>query len=325
MRFRSIAGFLAVVIIATLTGCGARPVSASRFLMDTVCTSTLYNGTQEDLEAAFDYCETLAARLSRTDADSEISKLNRDGHGTLSAEVAEALNYALDIAAKTDGRFDPTIEPASSLWDFKSSALPDPADIEAALSRIDYRQITRNGTEVDLGGARLDLGAVAKGYISGKVAELLLSRGVKSGILNFGGNVVVLGDKPGGEAYTIGIREPFDETGIAAQVAVRDCAVVTAGIYERYIEQDGHIYHHILDPKTGYGVENDLASATILCRDPAMADALSTACILLGREKALEFLKDFEDVQAILIARDGSLFTTPDLVSQAGVWQTIQP
>ncbi|MEG1774481.1 MAG: FAD:protein FMN transferase, partial [Oscillospiraceae bacterium] len=212
---------------------------------------------------------------------------------------------------RTDGALDISIGPASSLWRFdpESPRIPPPSSLISAVSHIDYRQIAVEGTTVRLPqGAMLDLGAIAKGYIADRLKEFLLAEGVESALINLGGNLLCVGQKPGGVPFRVGVQLPFSAYGqTAVTLLVSDRSAVTSGIYERCFEQDGKLYHHILDPKTGFPCESDLASVTVLSASSMDGDALSTACLLLGLERGKALIDSLPDVQAVLIDRDGGL------------------
>lgn len=153
--------------------------------------------------------------------------------------------------------------------------------------------------------AGIDLGAIAKGYIADQVKTYLKKQGIKHAIINLGGNVDVIGTKPDGSKYNIGIQKPFDESGEAiTSVQLKDQTVVTSGIYERYFKKNGKLYHHILDPRTGYPCENNLYSVSIITDSSTKADALSTTCFLLGYEKGMELIQSMDGVEAIFITDD---------------------
>ena len=170
------------------------------------------------------------------------------------------------------------------------------------------------GNEVTLAddAAAIDLGGIAKGFIADKMKEYLVSQGVTSGLINLGGNVLVIGAKESGQdaggAYKIGIQRPFDETGqpIAA-VQIKDQTVVTSGVYERYFEKNGRLYHHILDVESGYPYENELFSVSIICPSSADADALSTTCFALGLDQGMELVESLENTEAVFITSDYKL------------------
>ena len=200
----------------------------------------------------------------------------------------------------------------SSLWDFKSEdpAPPDTAAIAAALTHVDYKKVVVEGNTVTLQdpAAALDLGAVAKGYIADRLKDYLEGEGVRHALINLGGNVLAVGDKPDGSPFHIGIQKPFDESGIPlTSVRIDDKSIVTSGTYQRYFEKDGTLYHHILDPASGYPCNNGLASVSIITDSSLTADALSTTCFLLGPEKGLSLVNQLDNVEAVFVDIDNQI------------------
>ena len=191
--------------------------------------------------------------------------------------------------------------------------MPADADIAVALTTIDASAIKIDGLKAALTNpdAKIDLGGIAKGYIADRMRDYLKEQGITSGIINLGGNVVVIGSKPDGSKYKVGIQKPFSEQNdIIAYVESDEISVVTSGVYERYFYVDDTLYHHILNPKTGYPVENGLTSVTILSKNSADGDGLSTSCFLLGLEDGMALIEKTPDVEAIFITEDESIHTT---------------
>lgn len=307
-----------------LTGCQSETlVTREGFYFDTYVTISIGDSPQAEelLDEAFTLCDRYEKQLSATVEESEIFHLNHaDGARVeLSESTASLLRMALTYCESTDGLFDITIQPVSSLWDFRSgkAELPDRQALDSALEKVDYHNLHLEGTTAWLeNGAQIDLGGIAKGYIADKVADFLREKGVTSGILNFGGNVVAIGAKPDQSPWRIGIQKPFGEAGEYVQlVEVTDSSVVTSGDYQRYFVLDGKKYHHILDPDTGYPAESDLDSATILCDDSARGDAMSTICFLLGSDQALEYLEQQEGVEGLMVLKNGQVKTTSGFLS----------
>ncbi len=232
---------------------------------------------------------------------------------TVDEDTLRLLQIALEYARLSDGVVDPTIGGLSMLWNFGSDnqeIIPKQQMIDEALSHVDYQSVMIDGNQITLTDpdARLELGFIAKGYIGDKLKEYLISQGVTSALINLGGNVVALGHKPDGTPFRIGIRDPFEGHGSTAlTLDITDKSVVSSGNYERYFEKDGKLYHHILSTDTGYPAESGLSQVTILTSDSVDGDALSTLCFILGYEKAVSFLENFPEVQAIFIAEDGNI------------------
>ena len=249
--------------------------------------------------------------FSTTNTDSELYKLNHaNGQPfTVSSETANLIQEGIHYSELSGGAFDLTIEPVSALWDFKADkpTVPSSDAIAHAVSHVDYTKIDIQDNTVTLEDpeAGIDLGAIAKGYIADQVKTYLKKQGIKHAIINLGGNVDVIGTKPDGSKYNIGIQKPFDESGEAiTSVQLKDQTVVTSGIYERYFKKNGKLYHHILDPRTGYPCENNLYSVSIITDSSTKADALSTTCFLLGYEKGMELIQSMDGVEAIFITDD---------------------
>ena len=312
-------GLLAIVCAFGICGCDAAPAynSALGFYLDTVITITGY-ADKATLENAVALCGEYEKVFSRTVNGSDVWRINH-GEGSpvrVCGDTAELLAMALDICEKSGGALDITIAPASDLWDFKADEpeIPDSGELSSAAKLVDYTKLKLEGDMVTLpAGMAIDLGAVAKGYIADKAAEYLKEKGVESAILNLGGNVVALGCKPDGREWSIGIQDPEKENGKSGySVMVADKSVVTSGIYQRGFDKDGVRYHHILDSATGWPVQNGLASVTIITGSSALADAMSTACFVLGRDKGMSFAEKM-GVQAVFIGTDGKVSCTPAL------------
>lgn len=318
MKFHTRLFFLFFIICSLiLVGCtrNQEPVTQTGFYFDTVIQITLYD-TQDSsiLDGCFALAESYENLFSVTVEKSDIWRINHSNGRTVevSEDTASLLRTALDYACLTDGKVDPTIMPVSSLWDFGSDAtphVPGASDIEEALRHVDYHSIILDGNTVTLTDpkAQIDLGFIAKGYIADRMKEYLSEQGVQSACINLGGNVMTLGSKPDGSAYKIGIQKPFAEEGTSdAVIEIRDTSVVTSGIYERYFYENDVLYHHILDTSTGYPVENDIASVTILCPSSVDADALSTSCYCLGLKDGMVLLDSMENTEYMFLMKDGS-------------------
>ena len=292
-------------------------VSAVDFLCDTVCTITAY-APQSVVDDAMKLCRAYEQRFSKTVEGSDVWNLNHaEGKPvTVDPETAALLRLSKEIWEASGGAFDVTIAPVTALWDFtaESPTLPEPDALAAALQRVNADNLVVDGNTVTLlNGAQIDLGGIAKGYIADCAAAYLKNVGVQHACINMGGNIVVFGGKPDGSPWMIGVRDP---NGTAADseevVSLTDGVLVTSGNYERFFILDGVRYHHILDPKTGMPVQNGLASVTILADDSALADALSTACFVLGGEAAQPLLKRY-GVRAIFLYQDGARSAYPNV------------
>lgn len=311
---------LAVAASLLLSGCvgsgtkkeASQDLSYTDMLFDTVIKIQILDSSDEQiLDGLKKLCKKYDTMFSTTNESSELYKLNHAGGTpfTVSSETARLIREGIHYSELSDGAFDLTIEPVSALWDFKAAKpeVPSSDAIKEAVSHVDYTKISMDGNTVTLSDpkAGIDLGAIAKGYIADQVKKYLKKQGVKHAIINLGGNVDVIGTKLDGSKYNIGIQKPFDESGEAiTSVQLKDQTVVTSGIYERYFKKGGKLYHHILDPKTGYPCENNLYSVSIITNSSTKADALSTTCFLLGYKKGMELINSMDDVDAIFITDD---------------------
>ncbi|NLH01815.1 MAG: FAD:protein FMN transferase [Clostridiales bacterium] len=307
--------FLCFVIFLTiLTSCtDTREIKTSKsaFVLNTIATITIYGMTNEKiLDECFNLCRHYESLFSRTDENSEIYKLNARKISVVSDETAELISKGLYFSKLSGGKFDITIEPLSSLWNFSSDspAVPEQSAIDDALRHVGYKSVTVSGNTVafDDEYTRLDLGAIAKGYIADKLKDYLISQGVEKAIINLGGNVLCIGGKTSSRGFEIGIQRPFGDGAIAA-VSVSDMSVVTSGVYERYFSENGKRYHHILNPKTGYPYENGLLSVTIVGKNSCDCDALSTLCFALGMDDGLQLINSMDGFYALFITDDYKL------------------
>ena len=311
--------FLFVLLPALLLeGCSLQkdPVSATGFYFDTVIQITLYDEKDKPLlEDCLSMAEHYEKLLSATIEGSDIWNLNHanGSYVTVSDDTLFLLQKALSYAELSEGAVDPTIGTLSGLWNFGSDnekLVPSDPQIKAALSHVDYHALHIRGKEVCLTDplAQVDLGFIAKGFIADQMRDYLTVKGVTSGLINLGGNVVVIGSKPDGSDYKIGIQKPFADAGTPAlTLSLSDTSVVSSGNYERYFEIDGQLYHHILSTQTGYPADTGLSQVSILCKSSCDADALSTLCFVLGYEKAALLLKDMPEIKAVFLTQSGEL------------------
>ena len=295
------------------------PITETAFKLNTVVTISIYDSRDTSLlEGCMELCDHYEQMFSRTLETSELYQLNHgeladaDGVSHLSAELAELIGRGLEYGQLSGGRFDIAIGPVSSLWDFTSDnpSVPEDSLIQAALPLVDYQDVTLDGQDLTFQkeGMQLDLGAIAKGYIADRLKDYLLENGVESAIINLGGNVLCVGSRPDGTPFRVGLQRPFaDRNETIATIEVSDLSVVSSGIYERYFEQDGRLYHHILDPATGYPCENNLVAVTILSEESTDGDGLSTTCFALGLEEGMELIESLENVEAMFITEDNAL------------------
>ena len=293
-------------------------VSKDLFAMDTYMTLTAYGEhAQEAVDKAAERVEELDALLSTGDENSEIYQLNQSGEATLSEEGGYLVERALELYQKTDGAFDIAIYPVMQAWGFPTQEyhVPDDATLKEKLaladaSKVNYDKDTR---KISFGqdGMEIDLGGIAKGYTSSQIMQIYQDCGVTSGLVNLGGNVQALGCKTDGSKWRVAIQSPDDTEDYLGILEIENQAVITSGGYERYFEEDGVTYHHIIDPATGYPADSGLISVTIVSDDGTLADGLSTSLFIMGEEKAAQFWRENSDeFETIMETSDGKLYVT---------------
>lgn len=308
-----------ILITLSLSSCSINnkeAVSKSTLLLNTIITITLYGEDNAYLiDDAFDLIKEYENIYSRSSEDSELYKLN---HGLLqktelgyevSPELYDLIDYSLFYSELSRGAFDITIGPLSELWRFSDSnpTVPNKSDIENSLSYVNYKDISLNNNHVSFKkeGMSLDLGAIAKGYIADRVKDFLISKGIDSGIINLGGNILTIASKPDGSPYDIGVQKPFaDRNETIAIMEISDYTVVSSGIYERAFTEKDVLYHHILDPSDGFPYDNDLISVTIITKDSVDGDGLSTVCYALGLKEGLDLIENVPDTYAVFVTQD---------------------
>lgn len=326
MKKKRFVSFLAVFLLSVLLltifavcHTNADPVTKTGYYFNTIITLTGYGKDAEAvLEEGLALCEAYENMLSYTREDSDIWRLNHAGGQPVEvcSETACLLSQALFYAEMTDGLINPTVTPLSELWNFTGNPpgpVPNPSEIAAVLLHVDYRTVRIEGNTVRLEdpAASVDLGFLAKGYIADQLKALFLEKGLTCALINLGGNVLAVGNKPDGSPFRTGIQKPFGARGETVRIVdLSDRSLVSSGSYERYFESDGVIYHHILDPATGYPVETDLNGVTILSDSSLEGDALSTTCFLLGYEKGQELIESLPGVEALFLLKDGSIYQT---------------
>lgn len=317
---KKISLIISILLMCGLCGCKYNTPSTVHsydgYYFNTYVNVRLYGcGSDEIARQAVEMCEYYELIFSRTLEESLLYQLNKEGRISVNTNetkiLAEVIAEGQSYYEFTEGSLNIAIEPLSSLWNFSGGnfKVPDTIYIEETLKNIDCSVIEVTDEEINLNGTRVDLGAVAKGYVSDRIKEYLISEGVTSAIINLGGNILCIGNKVSGEDFVIGIQKPFsDETLLGLNID--DMAVVTSGTYERYFEKEGVMYHHILDSKTGMPCENGLLSVTIIAESGMVSDCLSTGCFVMGMEKATSFIEKMDGVYAIFVDEDYNIHYT---------------
>ena len=303
-----------------LTGCSGAPAqepeTTTFFAMDTAMDFTVY-GDAALLDEAETLIGSLEEQVSVTDEHSDIYAIDHTGSGSLSGNAAELMEQALELCRRTGGALDISVYPIVRAWGFTTGSyqVPDEETIQSLLPLVDYTQIQYDaaiGVVTPPEGIEIDLGSVAKGYAGQLAAQMLREHGVQSALLNLGGNVQTVGTKPDGSPWQIGIKDPQGEDAMMV-LSVEDQAVVTSGGYERYFEQDGQTYWHIMDPSTGHPADSGLLSVTIVGKQGIICDGLSTSLFVMGLEKAADLWAQSGDFEAVFVTASGEVYITEGL------------
>ena len=306
-----------IILCLLFAGCSSgspKEYVTDFFAMDTIMSITAYGkGAEDGAGAAARRIVELERLLSVTDVNSEIYALDHGGNAVVSPETADLISFALEVAESTGGALEPTIYPVLSAWGFTAdnNRVPSAEEISELLKKVDHKRVSIDGNTVTLGeGMMLDLGAVAKGYAGDEAERIMRENGVESALIYLGGNIQLLGKKPDGGEWRLGIKDPAG-AGNVGILSASDCAVVTSGNYERsFTADDGTVYGHIIDPESGIPVNNGLLSVTIVAKEGRMCDALSTALFVMGSDGAQEYWRANGNFDMILITDDGELFIT---------------
>lgn len=335
MRNKYIGMMLLVTCFLLVLGCNnagvsepskaTLPVSENYFIFDTIVSVKVYD---ERMNAAhFDEIRELLEHINETmnrfEQESEVASINQSA-GIAAVQVSEEtfriIKTAKEYAERTSGEFDPTIGPLVDLWAIGNggSKVPSEAAIKEARQHIAYSKLMldEGSSSVQLkdAGMTLDLGAIAKGYAADVIADYLQKQGFTSAIIDLGGNIVAMGSKPDESSWSIGIQSPEEQRGAyLGTLSVRNKTIVTSGVYERYFIDEEQLYHHVLDPFTGYPAVNELVSTTIVTEESMHADAMSTSVFLQGLEEGMAFVEATDNTEAIFVTNDHKVYVTSGL------------
>lgn len=287
-----------LLCIFLLSGCAGEPEPAQMtiFSMNTVMDLKVWGENGEECaQQIMQLCNDLEAQWSATDGDSLISRLNRGEAVELTQEQSQLLQRTKEFSQRTGGAFDPTLRAVSALWDFtgENPRIPTDGEIQEALQLEQW-----------------DMGAALKGYAGQQAVAILEANGADRAILNLGGNIQTYGEKPDGSAWVIGVQDPDGGDYLGYVHVTGTASIVTSGDYQRYFEENGIRYHHILDPETGYPADSGLRSVTVICRDGLSADCLSTALYVMGLEEGAAFWRESDDFEAVFVTADGRIYAT---------------
>ncbi|MCM0648477.1 FAD:protein FMN transferase [Clostridium swellfunianum] len=323
--YKSIVIASIIALPIALSGCRYRaeqPVDKTETILGTVCTVKLYDHISDsNFNKVFDRLKEIEAKMTINKDNSEVIDINNAAgkkYVKVSDDTFEVIEKGLYFSSLYN-KFDITIGPIVKLWNigFDNVRVPNNTEIKSKLSLVDYKDVLISKDEKTVmlkrEGMMLDLGGIAKGYAADEAIRVLKENGVQHAIVNLGGNVMTLGERPDGKQWTIGIQHPFTNRGNhVGTVKVANKTVVTSGIYERYIKEGDKIYHHIIDKDTGYPVDNNLLSVTIITNKSVDGDGFSKI-FALGLEKGMDYAKNLKDVDAIFITKDNKIYITPGL------------
>jgi thiamine biosynthesis lipoprotein len=311
---------IVIAITGILTSCnGISEYSEEFFAMDTIMSVKAYgNSSEEACKAVEKEINSLDSLLSVENKNSEIYKLNKAKAIVPSSDTLEIITRSKEISDITNGAFDITTEPLTEAWGFYTESenrIPTKKEINRILKSVgtEHFSISKNKITLDK-DTSVDTGGIAKGYASAKAVKILKKYNISSGLISLGGNVRAVGYKPDGSDWIVGIADPDDTNEQIGTLAVHNTAVVTSGSYQRYFEKNGKIYHHIIDPQTGYPAESSLKSVTVISQDDTLADGLSTALFVMGLDKGTEFYRESsESFGAVFVTDSREVYVTDNI------------
>lgn len=307
------------IIMSLVNQLNNKSIHQTYFYLGTIIDITLYGtNDSEDLKEVSELIHHYDLLLDRNKETSDIYKLNRDKSSTVDPATYEILEKALSYGKISEGYFDISINPIVILWGIGTATeqVPLEDEIDAVLDYVDYQKVyLEDEYHVRLDpNTTIDLGGIAKGFIADEIVRTLKDKGIKRGLINLGGNVFALGNSPDKLPWNIGIRHPeTDHNGVLLSIGLENKSVVTSGITERYFEENGQLYHHIFNPFTGYPIENDILSLTVITNKSIDGDALSTSLFALGSDKAFELLSTLDDVQLIIVTKNKEILVSSSL------------
>lgn len=302
---------VALVAFFVYDGVYNRTSSADFFAMDTVISAEVIgadsNKSVEEIKALITSLDFDI--LSRHNGKSEVALLNKNHGGKMSDRLKKYLDVMLDVSDKSGGKFDFTLGAVSDLWSFTSNpSVPDVEILNAAVASSGYEKITVSGSEISYGSDNLviDFGAAGKGIALDEIKTILDAKNIREATVSVGGSVLIYGEKE----KNVGIRDPYSNAGDhIAKITVSDVCISTSGSYERRFEENGKEYHHILNPETGYPVENNLISVTIITESGILSDCLSTACFTLGLEEGIKLAQEY-GCEAVFVTDNKKIYAT---------------
>lgn len=301
------------------------PVTRTNYIMGTIVNLTLFgSGNDEAFEGSFELIRDIESKMSLNIEDSEISEINRNAGVApvkVSQDTFDVIEKSIEYSELSEGKFDISSGAIVQLWNIGSDSarVPAKSELDDALNKVGFEGIVLDKSSQTVflkqEGMVLDLGAIAKGFAADKVRDYLFSEGITKGIVDIGGNLYLIGTNRDDEAWTVGIQNPFSENRneYLGSISETNKSVVTSGVYERYFEEGGVRYHHILDTSTGYPVDNDLMSVSIVSDESIDGDALSTSAFALGLEKGMALIESLDGVDAIFVTKDKKVYLSKNI------------
>lgn len=325
-RFMTI--ILTIILAISVVGCNQAkidaPITRTELFMGTVIKVTLYDEEDKEiLDKVFNRIVEIENLVSINKEGTELTKLNESAGESkvkLSDTNYEIIKKGVEYSKLSKGAYDVSIGPLVKLWSIglPEAKVPTEEEIKEVMKYIDYSKIEINDSTKEVflkqKGMMIDLGSIAKGYAADEIVKILKSEGVKRAIVDLGGNIYALGSKDKNQDWNIGIQDPFNDRGnVVGSIEVSDKSIVTTGIYERFIEKDGVKYHHILNPKTGYPYETEIAGVSIVADKSIDADALSTLIFTKGLDEGVKLVEELENVDAVFVTNEHKIYVTEAL------------
>ena len=319
---------LAATLLLTCSACGSQKsentdqnseASTGLFAMDTYLDLTAYGEKAETaLEQAQNRIRELESLWSVTDEHSEIYAANHSGGKAVavSRDTANLIRYALDMAEQTNGSLEPALYPVLTAWGFTTDSfqIPEQEELDRLLEAVDYTKVSLQDTTLTVpDGMQLDLGAVGKGYAADETAAVLRENGVESALLDFGGNILTIGAKPDGSPWRVGVRDPDSEGSLGVLELVNQGVSVSGGYEKFFVGEDGERYWHILDPATGAPARSGLVQTAVVSGESRRCDALSTALFVMGLDRAVQYWREHQDFEMVLLTEDRTIYVTEGL------------
>lgn len=293
------------------------------FLLGTMINLKIWGGDGEEaIEEAIDKLNYIEDNMSAFKENSDIGKINSSKGETVlvSKDSFDLIRKTIEYSDITEGAFDPTIRPLVKLWGIgaKDDYIPEKNEIIEELKLVNYKdiQFNINNRSIRLKNKKqsIDLGGIAKGYAADEVKSIFTKNGIKSAIIDLGGNVFVMGNKIDNTPWNVGVQDPYKNRGeYVGYLKLKDKSIVTSGYYEKYFEKDGECFHHIIDPKTGYPSDSIIVSATIVSDKSIDGDGLSTGIYILGVDKGIEIINNKEEIEGVIITENKKIYITSGL------------